>query len=523
MNKTIIININGIVFHIEEDAYEILKSYMTEVKRHFAYSADSVEIVTDIENRLAEMFTQRLAEHSKQVIVLQDVEEITSQMGRAQDFENEDEGDVLTAERVRSSKTLYRDGEDKMIAGVCAGLGHYFDIETKWMRLITIFSTLISGIGLLPYIVLWIVVPIARTRQERMAMKGEAINLQNFKRSFDETTETGTNIQSQTDRRFNTNAPVKEIIDFIVKIVKVFLKIIGLIIISAGALALCAAIFGLIFGLGFLDNNESLAFPFNAINEEYLSPIFFSAFLLLCIPLIALILFAIRVLLNRKVISRYGSFAMLILWLTGLGMGVSYGSKVAAEFREEAKLEQSITLKSYPTIIVRMDSKFAINSTDSLKYNIRRGKFSGKILYGDNMMDREIQDINLFINKSDDTTFSVVKELSGRGQKFEHALQAAERINYQVVQKDSVIRFDKYFSLAGNGLYRAQQIDVHLKIPVNTKVKIEGNLAWRLRDINLWDCQGENNHGGDKITEWIMTEEGLKCTSKEKTGSEENQ
>lgn len=66
MNKTIIININGIVFHIEEDAYEVLRSYMTDVKRHFAYSADSDEIVTDIENRLAEMFTERLASESKQ-------------------------------------------------------------------------------------------------------------------------------------------------------------------------------------------------------------------------------------------------------------------------------------------------------------------------------------------------------------------------------------------------------------------------------------------------------------------------
>ena len=56
MNKTIIININGIVFHIEEDAYEILKNYMTDVKRHFLNSADSLEITTDIENRIAEMF-----------------------------------------------------------------------------------------------------------------------------------------------------------------------------------------------------------------------------------------------------------------------------------------------------------------------------------------------------------------------------------------------------------------------------------------------------------------------------------
>ena len=73
MNKTIIININGIVFHIEEDAYEVLRTYMTSVKRHFAYSADSEEIVTDIENRLAEMFSEKLKQDHKQVIIVEDV------------------------------------------------------------------------------------------------------------------------------------------------------------------------------------------------------------------------------------------------------------------------------------------------------------------------------------------------------------------------------------------------------------------------------------------------------------------
>src|SRR3954462_800343 len=87
MNKTIIININGFIFHIEEDAYEILKNYMTDVKRHFLNSADSLEITTDIENRIAEMFTELLAQQHKQVIVEHDVKSIIDQMGTVADFE----------------------------------------------------------------------------------------------------------------------------------------------------------------------------------------------------------------------------------------------------------------------------------------------------------------------------------------------------------------------------------------------------------------------------------------------------
>jgi Mg-chelatase subunit ChlI len=88
MNKTIIININGIVFHIEEDAYEILKSYMTDVQRHFMNSADSLEITTDIENRIAEMFNEILLKEGKQVVVVQDVKTVVEQMGSVEDFES---------------------------------------------------------------------------------------------------------------------------------------------------------------------------------------------------------------------------------------------------------------------------------------------------------------------------------------------------------------------------------------------------------------------------------------------------
>src|ERR1700744_3646243 len=90
MNKTIIININGIVFHIEEDAYEILKNYMTDVKRHFSNSADSLELTTDIENRIAEMFNELLIRENKQVIIEQDVNAVVEQMGTVADFENAD-------------------------------------------------------------------------------------------------------------------------------------------------------------------------------------------------------------------------------------------------------------------------------------------------------------------------------------------------------------------------------------------------------------------------------------------------
>ena len=190
MNKTIIININGIVFHIEEDAYEVLKNYMTDVKRHFMNSDDSLEITTDIENRIAEMFNDLLANEHKQVIVEQDVKSVIEQMGTVADFEKSEQDTepsfAHTYYNSGAARRLFRDPDDHLIAGVCSGIANYFDIDVVWIRLAFALIVLAGGTGIILYIILWIVIPKAVTRADRMVMKGEKLNLQGFKRNFEE-------------------------------------------------------------------------------------------------------------------------------------------------------------------------------------------------------------------------------------------------------------------------------------------------------------------------------------------------
>src|SRR5471030_2801601 len=174
MNKTIIININGTVFHIEEDAYEILKNYMTDVKRHFLNSADSMEITTDIENRIAEMFTEILARENKQVIIEQDVKAVVEQMGSVADFEStEDEQGPSNSSYTYNGgqRTLFRDSDDHLLGGVCAGLANYFGTQAVWVRLAFAIAFVFAGSGFILYVILWIVIPKATTRADRMAMK----------------------------------------------------------------------------------------------------------------------------------------------------------------------------------------------------------------------------------------------------------------------------------------------------------------------------------------------------------------
>jgi len=190
MNKTIIININGIVFHIEEDAYEVLKNYMTDVKRHFMNSDDSLEITTDIENRIAEMFNELLANEHKQVIIEQDVKSVIEQMGTVADFEKlEQDTEPSFSDTYYNSGTtrrLFRDPDDHLVAGVCSGIANYFDMDVVWIRLAFALIVLAGGTGIILYIILWIVIPKAVSRADRMVMKGEKLNLQGFKKNFEE-------------------------------------------------------------------------------------------------------------------------------------------------------------------------------------------------------------------------------------------------------------------------------------------------------------------------------------------------
>ena len=513
MNKTIIININGIVFHIEEDAYEILRSYMTEVKRHFAYSSDNEEIVQDIENRLAEMFTERLTEQSKQVIVQQDVVDITARMGNVNDFDVEFDDEHFGGMRT-AHRSLFRDPEDRMIGGVCSGLGHYFDIEAKWVRLIAVLATILWGTGLIVYLILWMVTPRAKTRADRMAMKGEPINLQNFKRNLDEEIDALQQNLNQAGSQLKpglnaTEDFLREAGDrtgtFLTRVLGIMFKIVGAFVIFVCCSLLFSCLLGLLFIMGFFDGHELDTFPFNIINPEYQSAIYFSAAILIIIPLIALILFALRVLFNRKITGKTTSFALLIIWITGLGMAVFYGAKLGSEFKSEARYEQQSLVKPFPTYHIKLNKQRFFSKDDSLNYNVTFNGRQGKV-----KIANDIGEIQLYVERSDDSTAFIIKDFSARGRDFESALRNAQKSGYEFIQADSIITLDKYLHFPPKQAYRDQEVKVTLKVPLNTRLIFDGEMNSIIRDINLRDCLPEDSEWETPST-WIMTTTGLKC------------
>ena len=171
MKKNISINISGIIFHIEEDGYENLKRYLDSINRYFSTFEDSSEILADIESRIAEIFLSKLNEE-KQVITAEDVNTLMATMGSVSDFkaaeEPEEQGATFTGSTEASSETfagyvppkqLHRDQKRKILGGVCAGLGNYFNIDPLWFRLLFAALLFAGGFAILVYVIMWIIVP----------------------------------------------------------------------------------------------------------------------------------------------------------------------------------------------------------------------------------------------------------------------------------------------------------------------------------------------------------------------------
>ncbi len=182
MKKTIQINIAGLIFNIEEDAYEKLSQYLNAIKQYFASYEGSDEIVSDIEARIAEKFIAGQNPETNLVIGIEQVNSLIQSMGTVADFEAIEEEEDLKNAKIsdqnafsgntdeNKSKKLYRDTKRKALGGVLAGLAHYFSIDIVWMRIIYLFCFLVapaiddsfdavSGVLFMAYLVCWIVIP----------------------------------------------------------------------------------------------------------------------------------------------------------------------------------------------------------------------------------------------------------------------------------------------------------------------------------------------------------------------------
>lgn len=352
MKKTLTVNLNQRVYHIDEDAYNLLLEYLTSLSEAFSTEADGGEIVADIEGRVGELCDERLGS-GRQVVTVDDVREIITRMGRPDEFAVDDDAATVppgfsgegkessaqppvtpppytnSTETKERPKRLYRDGRDKLIGGVCSGLAAYFDLDPTWVRLAAILLfVFFNGITLITYIVLWLVLPVAQTPNDYLHMTGQTPTLDSIGRTVTD----GYNRVKSTVTSPESRSLFKRICQGVVVIAAALFKtllailaVIAVPVVIAGCLAvMCSLVSAVMFCVGEVDIASALLsfFDLNGYSLPW-SAIFIlgGIGLTAAIPFFSLLYWALRGLFpSIKPFGKGAAWTLFILWCMGVAM-----------------------------------------------------------------------------------------------------------------------------------------------------------------------------------------------------------
>lgn len=337
MKKNITINLFGSLHAIDEDAYELLKTYEDNLRAYFLKQEGGDEIVDDIEHRIAELLEELKAE-GKEAVEIEQIQDIIRRIGKPEQMETDDKGDE-EAEPVRGAdkgyspkkKRLFRDPSDTMLGGVMSGLSHYFGGDVLFWRLLIIILCLFTKLLALPlYIVCWIIIPKARTAEDFLLMNGKSVTADNIGQTV---------VNGQND---NLASPVyrtgfNRFLAFCIGVLKVCLYSLGAMFFIVCVLLCISALVILVIGIvGTAVSSNPLAYIVPEGNWlPNISSIYFWIFLtfsLICfgIPVYCFVHHVMRLrksvapmsLLQRLLWVAAWLFAVVVIAITGVSIGV---------------------------------------------------------------------------------------------------------------------------------------------------------------------------------------------------------
>ncbi len=568
MKKNISINISGIIFHIEEDGYDRLKSYLDGITTYFSNFEDSSEIIADIESRIAELFLATLNEE-KQVISAEDVEKLVSTMGSIQDFEaieDHEEEDLFGAKE--EPKKFQRDQKRKILGGVAAGIAHYFKIDALWIRLLLVAFTLLTvsfgwvvvltyivcwivipasnelevsekvkkmfrdpenrvlggvagglgayfgidpiivrvifvisiffGAGILIYIILWIITPEAKTITNKMQMQGQPVTLSNIEYNIKNSLQQNekeesllvkiilfpfrliASILSGVDKVF------KPLLHFIVDAFRIIAGIV-LVIISFVFILALGTIGGVYAGM-FSDHMISHEIPLELMHQSIMPITVIASFLIVGIPILLLFLAGLTILIRKKVLIKPIIWPAFGVWMISLVIIAVTLPGLITDFRTQSYVKES---KNF-----NIDAKSLHLGINEIEGNEHYRVASLRIL------------------GHEDSVVTLEKKFIARGNTKANAKKHARLIQYNVIQKDSILVFDDNIHFSKDAKFRAQELEMKLYIPNYQIFTID----YELRDILNYSLYS-NGYSVSQLdgNKWMFTENGLNCVTCKKS------
>ncbi len=543
MNKTININLGGFFFHIDEIAFQKLKRYLDSISRSLSDDPQGKnEIISDIEARISELLSEKITD-VRQVVNEGDIDEVIKIMGQPEDYAEAEEGyaneNYSYKRRKSSSKKLFRDGDDKFLGGVASGIGHYFDVDTVWIRLAFILLAF-SGFSVITYIILWIVIPQAETTAEKLQMEGEAVNIDNIEKKireeFSNVSETIKSSASEVSEKIKDGANdvtkkvnegfkkgskkassgLQDFLDtlgsIILTIFKVIGKFIGVILMFVAAVTLIALIISA-FSIGSLEiigfDNDFVTYPpffYDSILPHWLLTI--CVFVVSGIPFLILFVLGLRIISsNVKQFSKTTSLTLLGIWLAALltlvFTGIEYGTTRASN---GYKIEKTpITTVANDTLTIKM------KKDDDLyyQYNFRRTN-DYNIVYKDDIKRLYSTDIYIDIEKSETNEAYVQIRKNSEGRNRLKANQNADRLTYNYKIENNLLQLDSFFLRDYKSMFKDEDIKIVIFIPEGTQIHLDKSTRNYLYGIaNVDDAYSRSLAG----SYFVMTQdEGLKNT-----------
>ena len=547
MNKTININLGGIFFHIDEIAYQKLKRYVDAIRRSLSDDPKGRdEIISDIELRIGELLSERVKD-VRQVVSESDIDEVITVMGQPEDYLVDEElfnEDAKTnysgrrSERRSTNKKLFRDGEDKFLGGVSSGIAYYFDVDVIWIRIAWLVATFGLGFGPILYIILWILLPEAKTTADKLQMEGEPVNISNIERRVraefedastrikDAANEVGGKVKEGFDnvsdslkkKRISSNksrSGIHEFVDVIGKIVVTFFmiigKFIGVILIITAITSLVAIIISSFTAgtLGFMGIDSLFDGAVQVMNPTGIPTWIISILLLILLGIPFLMLFFLGLFIissKSKILSRTAKFVLLGVWLIALLTAIFYGVRQSAEFAREGSsiVRNDIIAIPNDTLNLKMIDNEDLSDNDNLEHRI----FFKEVLDENDAIKYYSNDVNIYIRKSDSTEayMRIVKKANGRTRLL--ARKNAEEIAYNYDQTGENLSLNSYFLSEKNNRFRNQDLRVVLYVPENQVLFLDENTKSYLRRMKTTN----DMYNRDMADHYFkMTDDGLKC------------
>ena len=506
MEKTLTININGWVFNINEDAYNLLTEYFQNLTKYFSKEEGGAEIVSDIEARVSELLKEKMPENETAINISQ-IHEIMDVLGQPYEMgtDDDEEEKFENTEHIKGKRKLFRNPENSHIAGVAAGIGTYLGIDPIFIRIAFLLLILSGGAGIILYIALWILIPIALSTSDRIRMEGNKVDIKNIEKKVKEeaayisdrlsdfSTEAKDVYQKTKPARRISAQKIEEFFKNMGKItVRVLKFLLGLILFMTGVGFLIPFA---IFSFNWVPGLEFDTFSVHGISlPEFLSIYLFdtkhtiillsSLIITLLIPISMLIFNGIRFLFNTKRKKIVGTIAFQI-WLAALIITLGFSYTTFTAFSNDAlnitshgfKNMNSDTLfvklntKSYFQNVMTSDQKTVISQDENFPI-LRDGVFYGE------------PNLSVLPSGNNDFKFKLFLSASGHGE--DEANKNIQKISYTFDIDSSILILDPYYKLIESEKWRNQEVRIEIFVPENRVISIDSNIPRYLKMNYDW-------------------------------------